>query len=94
MRLKLQEIETLKKSVRNIDNKAKLYLFGSRCDDSKKGGDIDLLLVSSKITKENIRKIKREFMNKFGEQKIDLLCDDGTMKSPFVQMISSKAILL
>lgn len=46
MRLDPKEIETLKSSLKELDRNAKIYLFGSRIDDNKKGGDIDLLVIS------------------------------------------------
>ena len=46
MRLKDFEIRAIKEAVRSMDSKAKVYLFGSRVDDTKKGGDIDLLIIS------------------------------------------------
>jgi predicted nucleotidyltransferase len=47
MRLKKQEIEIIKNTILAIFDDAKIYLFGSRLDDSKKGGDIDLFVISS-----------------------------------------------
>ena len=52
MRLSKDEVNVLKKSIKELDNKAKLYLFGSRVDNNKKGGDIDLLIVPQ--NRENI----------------------------------------
>ncbi len=45
MRLEKNEIEIVKKSIEAIFGKSKIYLFGSRLDNSKKGGDIDLFIV-------------------------------------------------
>jgi len=53
-----------------------IYLFGSRVDDTKKGGDIDLYLVPSvKFDNENERKIDFlvKLKNYIGEQKIDVV---------------------
>ncbi len=75
MRLNKNYIKVIKKSFSEIFNKGEIYLFGSRVDDSKKGGDIDLyLIVDNKIDlfKNKIKflaKIKREL----GEQKIDII---------------------
>ena len=50
MRLTEQTIVILKKSILKYVNDAKIILFGSRVDDNKKGGDIDILV----DTKENV----------------------------------------
>ena len=47
MRLKKQEIVIIKDTVSKIFNDVNIYLFGSRLDDSKKGGDIDLFIISN-----------------------------------------------
>lgn len=60
----------------------------------KKGGDIDLLIISKKLTRKELRKIKREFYNKFGEQKIDIVLDDGEFKNPFTEKIKNEAVEL
>lgn len=45
MLLTSEEKETLKKSLKELDQDASIYLFGSRADDDKKRGDIDLLII-------------------------------------------------
>ncbi|MCK5201511.1 MAG: nucleotidyltransferase domain-containing protein, partial [Spirochaetales bacterium] len=59
---------------------AKVSLFGSRIDDSKKGGDIDLLIeaniISSDIYINKIR-VLTEIQMKLGEQKIDLIVTEN-----------------
>jgi len=56
-----------------------IYLFGSRTDDSKKGGDIDLLLVSEKFHDDEQRRIHSLTLlqRSIGLQKIDLICTDN-----------------
>ena len=53
-----------------------LYLFGSRTDDTKKGGDIDLLVLASCEDKDRIinlkSKLKLEIFKNIPEQKIDI----------------------
>ena len=51
MRLYKKEIEILRESLKSLDPEGKLYLFGSRLYDDRRGGDIDLLIVSKKLTK-------------------------------------------
>ena len=55
---------------------AEIYLFGSRVDDNKKGGDIDLLVVVHEDNGDNeLKKIKSITGIQFaiGDQKIDLI---------------------
>jgi len=44
MRLKENEIIQIKQSFESVLQTGKIYLFESRIDDTKKGGDIDLFL--------------------------------------------------
>jgi predicted nucleotidyltransferase len=70
-----------------------LRLYGSRVDDSKKGGDIDLLLIVPFAEKDSLQiakhKILAQIKKNIGERKIDLLiCDPGAIESdPFVSLI-------
>jgi predicted nucleotidyltransferase len=58
---------------------ATVCLFGSRVDDNKKGGDIDLLVETSLSDPEMIAAAHIRFVSRLyremGEQKIDLLID-------------------
>ncbi|MDD3775842.1 MAG: nucleotidyltransferase domain-containing protein [Sulfurovaceae bacterium] len=94
MRLSISEINTFKTKLHSLSPEAKLYLFGSRTDDDRKGGDIDLLIVSKDLTKRDLRLLRIDFFDKFGEQKLDIVLDDGTFKNPFNKMIYQKAVLL
>ena len=94
MRLSEKEIKLLKNELKLLSNEAKLYLFGSRVDDAKKGGDIDLLIVSNELTKKDLRILRIEFFKEFGEQKIDIILDNGEFLNPFNRLIFQKAILL
>jgi predicted nucleotidyltransferase len=76
--LRLTEFEaiSIKKAFTEIFGDGKIYLFGSRVDDSKKGGDIDLYLCPTEEFKD-MRAKKIEFLMKLdeyiGEQKIDVV---------------------
>jgi predicted nucleotidyltransferase len=94
MRLDKEQIDVLKNKLQTLSATAKLYLFGSRVDDTAKGGDIDLLVVSDQLTKKELRLLRVDFFKNFGEQKLDIVLDDGELKDPFVQHIFKKAILL
>jgi len=49
MRITELEKNTIIDAVESSDPDAKVWLFGSRADDSKKGGDIDIGILSSKV---------------------------------------------
>ena len=85
MRLKDSEQVAILSTVKCLDKNARVYLFGSRVDDTKKGGDIDLLVMSDSLTREDKRTIKIKLYELLGEQKIDLVlaADDS---DPFVKL--------
>ena len=58
MRLSKKELETIKNNISNTFGETAVYLFGSRVDDSKKGGDIDLYIISA--LNENLFQKKRK----------------------------------
>jgi len=75
MRLNKFYIQTIKQSFYEVFQNGNIYLFGSRVDDNKKGGDIDLYLeIGEKV---NLLKRKLKFLAKIkrilGEQKIDVI---------------------
>jgi len=94
MRLTNKEIDTIKNSVLALDASAHVYLFGSRVDDAKRGGDIDLLIESNVLTKQDLRKVRRQFFDIFGEQKMDLVLDSGIENQAFIHMIKPTAVQL
>ena len=75
MRLSNQEINSIKKAFKEVFEDGRIFLFGSRVDDSKKGGDIDLYLIPK--NKSYTLKQKIRFLAKLdeyiGEQKIDVV---------------------
>ena len=93
MRLKDSEQKAILSTVKSLDNNASVYLFGSRVDDTKKGGDIDLLVLSDRLTSDNKRTIKMKLYELLGEQKIDLLiaADDS---DPFVKLALGTGVKL
>ncbi len=85
MRLKDSEQLAILSTVKRLDENARVYLFGSRVDDTKKGGDIDLLIMSSVLNRNDNRTIKMKLYELLGELKIDLVLavDDS---DPFVKL--------
>lgn len=73
---------------------SEVYLFGSRADSTKKGGDIDILIIGKKIHHSEIYKMKLDFCSQFGVQKIDVISLEKDDKSAFKKHILSNAILI
>jgi predicted nucleotidyltransferase len=85
MRITEHEKKAIIDAVKNADPDARVWLFGSRVDDSKKGGDIDIAIFSKKINNEIMQKIQinRSICKKIGEQKIDIITTDDGKESIF-----------
>ncbi|MBK9406090.1 MAG: nucleotidyltransferase domain-containing protein [Ignavibacteria bacterium] len=84
MRLKEFEIRAIKEAVLSMDNKAKVYLFGSRVDDTKKGGDIDLLIISDKLEFGDKYKIYSKITHTLQDRKIDIIINNGVDTNYFI----------
>ncbi len=77
MRLSAKEAEIIKNSaIKYFGSNSNVYLFGSRVDDKKKGGDIDIYVEIDKPLSD-IFDSKINFIvdlkNKLGDQKIDVV---------------------
>lgn len=73
MRLSPQEIETIRKAVRQMDREAEIYLFGSRANDAARGGDIDLLIVSNRLGFRDMLRLRMNILDRIGWQQLDLV---------------------
>ncbi len=76
MRLTKYETDSIKKAFLETFLDGHIYLFGSRVDDTQRGGDIDLYLRPN-VKFDNEREKKIQFLIKLdeliGEQKIDVV---------------------
>jgi predicted nucleotidyltransferase len=93
IRLNESEIKIIKDTIKGFDKNARVYLFGSRTEGDKKGGDIDLLIMSDKLTGDDKSRIKLKLFDKIGEQKIDIIIA-GDKAKPFVRIAMDKGVLL
>jgi len=83
MRLTPFEIQSIVKSSHKVfGNKSKVYLFGSRIDDTAKGGDIDLYIETEALASDLQSKFKFliELKSLIGEQKIDVITSTGSSR--------------
>lgn len=49
MRAAKDQLDFIKAQINKFLPEAQVYLFGSRLDDNKRGGDIDILILSTKL---------------------------------------------
>ena len=95
MRLSNFEKEAIIKTAKKHFKDFELYLFGSRIDDTKKGGDIDLYFKLSQKP-DIMAKIKFlvELKNIIGEQKIDVVIYYPSKQIREIDIIAQKGIRL
>ncbi len=93
MRLTAKEQSAIREAIREADSEASIYLFGSRADDIAKGGDIDLLVLSKKITLMVKLGILAQLHQKLGERKIDIAVYQDDSRS-FPRMVMQKGVRL
>ena len=100
MRISEKEIESIKNlAVSIFGDDTKVFLFGSRTADSKRGGDIDLFITNKQKSKLTLS-AKIDFLTELkiliGEQKIDVVLDieSARSKKQFYQSVIKEAIEL
>jgi predicted nucleotidyltransferase len=93
MRLNQDEISAIKKSIYQFDPQAEVYLFGSRVDDKKRGGDIDLFVKSFYLTQQDAYTIKELIWDEIGEQKIDIIVG-WDQNTPFLRVALKESVRL
>lgn len=100
MRLLPAEIQIIKQlTLKYFGAGARVSLFGSRVDDTVKGGDIDLFISDSEpslFTVENKIRFLVELKRHIGNQKIDLVFDTPSTQAnqAFYQSLVSSKIYL
>jgi len=98
MRLTHFEQKMIKKAFIESFEEGKIYLFGSRVDDSKRGGDIDLYIdldYDFKI-KEILDKktnFRLNLYEKIGEQKIDIVVSKDKNRSIEKEILKTGILL-
>lgn len=73
MRLSAEEVRAIREEVRALDPQAEILLHGSRTDDARRGGDIDLLVVSEKLGFRDLLRLRRSILDRIGWQRLDLV---------------------
>ena len=95
MRISPERTDFLKNTIRQYSPDARVHLFGSRVDDDKKGGDIDIMVIGGKrLSSQEVRRIKIEFYKEYGEQKIDIVSFDMDDSSGFKELVLLESVEL
>jgi len=95
MRLEKEKALFLKEKIQENLSDATVFLFGSRTDDTKKGGDIDILVLGTRKLKLNEKlNVQTAFWKQFGMQKLDLVSFTFEDDDPFKRLILLDAIEL
>lgn len=99
MRLAPDQIEAIKSVAQRVPgDDARVILFGSRTDDGKRGGDIDLLFetphsVGNRATA--LGQIYVALIRELGDRKVDLLLSDpDTPDAPVLRVARETGVLL
>ena len=93
MRLAPNQLQAIKEVISASDPEAEIFLFGSRTDDAKRGGDIDLLIMSTKIGFDERRRLKLKLLDRLGQQKIDIVVAKDESR-PFVRIARREGVKL
>lgn len=98
MRLTETDILSIQRSAEKIFGRdVHVFLFGSRVDDTLKGGDIDLLVKTeqNQMTGRNKVLFLVELKKQIGDQKIDVVYDKvASTKNIFLESIRKQAVQL
>lgn len=99
MRLDDKTRAIIKASVASIiDANSHIWLFGSRADDTARGGDIDLLIETDKTLPNRVAalcQLEGRLVMRLGDRKIDILLKDArTPEAPIHRAAREHGVLL
>ncbi|MEI7831499.1 MAG: nucleotidyltransferase domain-containing protein [Prolixibacteraceae bacterium] len=100
MRVNSNDIKAIKEVTKAVFGEtATIRLFGSRTDDKKKGGDIDLLIqYNQTISRMELYQLKIKFLVQLkkivDDQKIDVIIDNGQQRNNIFYEAYKEGMLL
>ncbi|QLQ25666.1 MAG: nucleotidyltransferase domain-containing protein [Dechloromonas sp.] len=99
MRLTETQRAAIKATVASaIDPGSRVWLFGSRADDAKRGGDIDLMIETEKTLPSRVAALCRlegGLVMRLGDRKIDIIIKDArTPEAPIHRAAREHGVLL
>lgn len=89
MKMRLTDVEqnAILVSVLKFDGDAEVYLFGSRVDNARKGGDVDILVRSDILNKSMLHLLEDELFKYIDEQSVDFVLTGISRLSSFASMV-------
>ena len=93
MRITENEKDVIVGAVRKADASAGVWLFGSRTDDGKKGGDIDIGILSQRIGFMEEIEIRQAICDEIGDQRVDIVVSRSGNEA-FFRHVVAKGIRL
>ena len=93
MRIQPEEQAAIISTITSFDKESEIYLFGSRLDDRKRGGDIDVLVKSDVICRAMLARIEDELFRKIDEQKIDFVLTRKSELNTFSRMVLARGAI-
>lgn len=95
MRHSRNELEAIREKLQKLFPDGHGFLFGSRSDNNRRWGDIDILVLTSQPVPDQLRRIVLlELEDRLGEQRIDLLVTPHQPEQPFVRQILPNCVPL
>ncbi len=97
MRLSDYEQETIvREAEKHFGSGSRVILFGSRTDDTKKGGDIDLLIIPEMHEDLYMKRVRFlvSVKTEIGDQKIDAIIEQQNDQRSIVKTAKSEGIIL
>jgi hypothetical protein len=95
MRLTEREITAIREEIWRLDPKAEVYLYGSRVDDTARGGDVDLLVISATLGFRDVLRLRTRILDRIGWQQLDLVVRRrDQMDEPLAAMAQETGIKL
>src|SRR5208283_155472 len=96
MRITSSEQEIIKLYVKkHFGSNADVYIFGSRVNNNKKGGDIDLYLTTDIPSSDIVRRkisLLVDMEKAIGEQKIDIVINNHTKQKPIYEIAEKEGV--
>jgi predicted nucleotidyltransferase len=95
MRLNNTELKALRAILGELDPAGRIYLYGSRADDTRRGGDIDIYLQASRPIELKTRLLTQYRLQQACDTRVDLLVKNPAQPElPIHQIAVERGILL